>query len=87
MSTLARVANFSMYHFHRMFTAMTGESLNRFIQRLRVEKAATLLVNSPKMSVTEIAYCLRVFRLRSFRALIQGVFWNERERLEGASRN
>lgn len=55
LASLARVANFSPYHFHRIFTAMTGESLNRFIQRLRVEKAATMLAASPRMSVTEIA--------------------------------
>ena len=55
LASLARVANFSPFHFHRIFTAMTGEPLNRFIQRLRVEKAANLLASSPKMSVTEIA--------------------------------
>ena len=56
LESLARVANFSMFHFHRIFTAMTGEPLSRFIQRIRVEKAANLLAGSPKMSVTEIAY-------------------------------
>jgi AraC family transcriptional regulator len=56
LESLARVANFSMYHFHRIFTAMTGEPLSRFIQRIRVEKAANLLAASPKMSITEIAY-------------------------------
>ncbi len=52
---LAKVAAFSPYHFHRIFGAMVGESLFRFIARLRVEKAANRLLLSPKQSVTEIA--------------------------------
>ncbi len=55
LKTLARVAHFSAYHFHRIFTAMTGEPLNRFIQRLRAEKAANMLIFNPKMTITEIA--------------------------------
>ncbi|MBD3275620.1 MAG: helix-turn-helix domain-containing protein, partial [Candidatus Marinimicrobia bacterium] len=55
LKQLAGVANFSEYHFHRIFGAMTGEPLNRFIQRLRVEKAANMLLFNPKMSITEIA--------------------------------
>jgi AraC family transcriptional regulator len=52
---LAEVANFSPYHFHRIFRAMVGETLNRFIQRLRVEKAAAMLLANRRKSVTEIA--------------------------------
>jgi AraC family transcriptional regulator len=55
LKQLAGVANFSEYHFHRIFGAMTGEPLNRFIQRLRVEKAANMLIFNPKMSITDIA--------------------------------
>jgi len=43
---LAAVSGFSQYHFHRIFTAMTGETLFAFIQRLRLEKAATLLCDA-----------------------------------------
>jgi AraC family transcriptional regulator len=52
---LAEVANFSPCHFHRIFHAMVGETLNRFIQRLRVEKAAAMLLANRRKSVTEIA--------------------------------
>ena len=55
LETLATVAKFSKYHFHRIFRAMTGETLNQFINRLRVEKAATQLIHNPKKSVTAIA--------------------------------
>jgi transcriptional regulator GlxA family with amidase domain len=47
LATLAEVAHFSPYHFHRVFSTMIGETLSRFISRLRVERAATLLVQHP----------------------------------------
>jgi len=56
LSTLAKVANFSEFHFHRIFSAMVGETLNQFIQRVRIEKAASSLLLNPKKSITEIAF-------------------------------
>ncbi|HPQ54462.1 MAG TPA: AraC family transcriptional regulator [Spirochaetota bacterium] len=41
LDILAGVAHFSPYHFHRIFSSMVGEPLYKFIQRLRLEKAAT----------------------------------------------
>lgn len=55
LEELSRVAAFSKYHFHRIFCGFTGETLFRFIQRLRLEKAATLLIADPERSITEIA--------------------------------
>jgi len=55
LQTLARVANFSAYHFHRIFKAMVGETLYQFIQRRRVEKAASFLKGNPAKPITEIA--------------------------------
>lgn len=55
LEELARVASFSRFHFHRVFGAMVGETLNHFIQRLRAEKAASQLRYNPKKSITEIA--------------------------------
>ena len=56
LEELARVANFSRFHFHRLFGAVVGETLNHFIQRIRLEKAATQLIGNPKKSITEIVY-------------------------------
>ena len=56
LENLAEVANFSRFHFHRIFKAMVGETLYQFIQRIRIEKAASLLINNPKVSITEIAF-------------------------------
>jgi AraC family transcriptional regulator len=55
LSTLARVAAFSPFHFHRVFRAITGETLFGFIHRLRIEKAAGALLNHPDQSVLAIA--------------------------------
>lgn len=54
LEDLAKVACFSEYHFHRVFGAMTGETLNDFTNRLRLEKAARLLTKTGQ-SATEIA--------------------------------
>ena len=55
LNQLAQVANFSPFHFHRIFRAMVGEPLMQFILRIRLEKAATQLLFHPKKSITEIA--------------------------------
>lgn len=52
---LAEVGCFSKFHFHRVFGAVVGEPLMSFVTRLRLEKAASLLVHDPKASVSEIA--------------------------------
>lgn len=56
LEEVATVANFSPYHFHRIFRFMVGEPLNQFITRLRMERAATLLLSYRHRSVTEIMY-------------------------------
>jgi AraC family transcriptional regulator len=55
LETLASVACFSPYHFHRLFHGWMGETLHDFIFRLRVERAATQLRYNPGKSITEIA--------------------------------
>lgn len=43
---LAAIACLSPYHFHRLFTAYHGETLNDFIRRVRLERAASLICHS-----------------------------------------
>jgi len=58
LEVLSRVANFSVFHFHRIFKAFTGETLNGFVRRKRIEKAARLLLHDPDAAISEIAwYC------------------------------
>jgi AraC family transcriptional regulator len=54
LEELAKVACFSEFHFHRIFSAVSGETLNGFTNRLRLEKAARLLRYSDQ-SLTDIA--------------------------------
>ena len=55
LSTLAQVANFSPYHFHRIFSTYTGESLHKYILRIRLEKAAGMLMNNRTKPIIEVA--------------------------------
>jgi len=55
LETVARVANFSPYHFHRIFKAIVGETLNDYVRRLRAQRAASQLIHNPTLTITEIA--------------------------------
>lgn len=55
LNDLASEAAFSPFHFHRIFTFFTGETVNEFIVRVRVEKSASMLIGNPKLSILEIA--------------------------------
>ena len=54
LDELSRAACFSSFHFHRIFRAITGETVKFLSNRLRLEKAARLLKYS-KNSATHIA--------------------------------
>jgi AraC family transcriptional regulator len=54
LEELAKVACFSEFHFHRIFRAVSGETLNNFTNRLRLEKAARHLRFSDR-NLTDIA--------------------------------
>ena len=56
LETLAGVADFSPFHFHRVFRAMMGETLSQFIQQVRVEKAASQLISHPRKPITDVAF-------------------------------
>lgn len=55
LQTLAGVAHFSPWHFHRIFQALTGETLADCVRRLRLEAAAQRLVNRPAEPALNIA--------------------------------
>ena len=52
---LARVANFSAYHFHRLFAAHVGETVGAYLTRRRVEQAAARLASQPRLRVLAVA--------------------------------
>ena len=55
LGTLAEVANFSPFHFHRLFSAWMGETLGDYMRRRRVELAAMRLAAQPRSRVLNIA--------------------------------
>jgi len=55
LEALARVAAFSRFHFHRVFRGMMGETVSQYMQRVRLERDASLLATYRGRSVTEIA--------------------------------
>lgn len=56
LEELADVANFSKFHFHRIFYSIIRETPFQFILRVRLEKAATLIITNPYESITQIAF-------------------------------
>lgn len=55
LKDIAEKAHFSPYHFHRLFSVVMGETVNHFITRKRIEKAAAVFLNRKQYSVTEVA--------------------------------
>ncbi|MDC7974898.1 MULTISPECIES: GyrI-like domain-containing protein [Bacillus] len=53
---LADVAGFSKFHFHRIFKGIVDESLSRYVNRLKLERATHLLTYRTDMTITNIAY-------------------------------
>lgn len=77
LEALASVANFSSFHFHRLFTAWMGETLGDYVRRRRLEVAAQRLVAQPRVPVLQVALSVgfgsteafgRAFKARFHRA-------------------
>lgn len=55
LEDIAASANFSPFHFHRIFSSLYGETPGEYLRRLRLEKSAELLNTYPDYSITRIA--------------------------------
>ncbi|WP_075344724.1 AraC family transcriptional regulator [Tenacibaculum agarivorans] len=53
---LAEKANYSPYHFHRVFLTVVGEKLNEFINRKRIERIASILLVEPNIILKDLAF-------------------------------
>jgi AraC family transcriptional regulator len=51
---LAAIAGFSIFHFHRIFRGMMGETLADFVRRIRLERASWQIADG--VSVGEVAF-------------------------------
>lgn len=56
LDAMARIAHFSPFHFHRIFTMLTGETPANFFLRIRTEKAAQQLKDRRGKSIQDIAF-------------------------------
>ena len=56
LNELAQVAGFSPFHFHRLFKSLTNETVSDMVTRFRLERAASLLRASPRLSITDAAF-------------------------------
>ena len=55
LDDLARAAGLSRFHFHRVFRKAVGEPAGVFVERLRLERAALLLL-AGEIPITELAW-------------------------------
>ena len=55
LKKLSDMAHFSPYHFHRQFSALSGMSLGRYIQLMRLKRASYRLVFNLNEKVIDIA--------------------------------
>jgi AraC family transcriptional regulator len=55
LEEIAAAASFSAFHFHRIFSAVTGETVFGFLRRLRLERAANRLLGDPREDITTVA--------------------------------
>lgn len=56
LEAMSQIANFSPFHFHRLFTVLVGETPANFLQRIRTEKAAQQLKDFPGKTIGDIAF-------------------------------
>jgi AraC family transcriptional regulator len=55
LQTISSIAYYSPFHLHRLFKAITNETLNAYIIRKRIERTAMMLIHNKEYSIAEIA--------------------------------
>jgi AraC family transcriptional regulator len=85
LEELARTACFSPFHFHRVFTALVGESVKEHVRRLRLERAAYRL-RYTEDPVTRIAFDAGFQAHESFTRAFRALFGVSPSRYRGAHR-
>ena len=54
LETIAKLAFYSPFHFHRLFKSITNETLNGYVTRKRIEKTASILIHKKEISISEL---------------------------------
>ncbi len=55
LQKISNIAYYSPFHFHRLFKAITNETLNTYITRKRIESAAMMLIHKKAVKISEIS--------------------------------
>lgn len=55
LNTLSHIANYSPFHFQKLFKEITGETPKQYIIKLRLETAIHLLIIHPHKSIFEVS--------------------------------
>jgi AraC family transcriptional regulator len=85
LATLAGVAHFSSFHFHRLFAAWMGETFGEYLRRRRLEQAALRLVAQPRLSILDVALAVGFGSAEAFTRAFKARFglsasaWRRRE--------
>lgn len=58
LEEVARAAAFSPFHFHRILKSATGETLQQFVNRVRLERAIYLMSHRQSRPLTEVALAI-----------------------------
>ena len=66
LEIVAEKAHFSSFHFHRLFKIVVVETVQNFIYRKRIEKAASYLLHQKEKNITEIAEKVGYHNLSTF---------------------
>jgi len=55
LEAIAKIGNYSPFHLHRIFKAITNETINEYITRKRIEKAASILLHKREITISELS--------------------------------
>jgi AraC family transcriptional regulator len=92
LATLAAVAHFSEFHFHRLFRALMGEALGDYVRRRRLESAAVRLRSQERVPVLSIALSVGFGSAEAFTRAFRARFscspteWRKSKRGQTASK-
>jgi AraC family transcriptional regulator len=93
LATLADVAHFSSFHFHRLFSAWMGETAGDYIRRRRVESAAMRIAAQPRTRILNVALSVGFGSSEAFSRAFRARFgcspttWREQQSLQRASKS
>lgn len=92
VEALARTVHFSPFHFHRLFTAVMGETVGTFVRRARLERAVQLMRTRPDRSLSRVARTVGFGSLSAFSRAFRRAYglapsrWDRRSRLTSRAR-